>query len=117
MNEKIEKIKSLSGAWMDSYFFPPASDNDISEYEKKNNIIIPESYKKFLLLTNGARIFGSDIYLYGVSGEIKYYLNFDFTEDQIPNQLLILGYYNDKHICYDYRDDIYIFTKKKNMSS
>ena len=24
-----------------------------------------------------------------------------------------MGYYNDKHICYDYRDDIYIFYKEE----
>ena len=113
MKERIEKIKSLSGTWMESYFFPPASDSDISEYEKDNNIIIPESYKEFLLLSNGARIFGSDICLYGVGGDIKYYVNYDFTDGLVPKQLLILGYYNDSHICYDSHDDIFVFYREE----
>ena len=47
MNEKIEQIKSLSGAWMDSYFFPPASDNDISEYEKKIILLSQNHIRNF----------------------------------------------------------------------
>ncbi len=114
MKERIEKIKSLSASsWMESYFFPPASDSEVTEYEKKNNIIIPESYKEFLSLSNGARIFGSDICLYGVCGDIKYYVNYDFTDGLVPKQLLILGYYNDRHICYDSRDDIFIFYREE----
>ena len=112
MKNRIEKIKSLSGSWMESYFYPPASESDISEYEKNKNIVIPKSYKELLLLTNGARIFGADICLYGVSGDIKYYVNYDVTDElvpkEFPKELLILGYYNDKHICYDCRDDIYV---------
>ena len=108
MKSRIEKIKSLSGSWMESYFFPPASESEISEYEKSNNIIIPKSYKEFLMLTNGARIFGSDMCLYGVSGDINHYLNYDFTDGSVPEELLILGDYNDTHICYDNHDDIYV---------
>ena len=108
MKSRIEKIKSLSGSWMESYFFLPASESEISEYEKSNNIIIPKSYKEFLMLTNGARIFGSDMCLYGVSGDINHYLNYDFTDGSVPEELLILGDYNDTHICYDHHDDIYV---------
>ena len=108
MKNRIEIIRSLSGSWMESYFYPPASESDISEYEKNKNIVIPKSYKELLLLTNGARIFGADICLYGVSGDIKHYVNYDLADELVPKELLILGHYNDMLICYDRRDDIYV---------
>lgn len=109
MKERIEKIKSLNGSWMESNFFPPANEEDITKFEKYNDVTIPESYKEFLLLTNGAEIFGGDAYFYGVCGEIEHYINYDFTEGQVPEQLLILGFYNDEHICYDFHDNIFVF--------
>lgn len=113
MKERIEKIKSLSGPWMESVFYSPANEDDISVFEKSNDIIIPESYKEFLMLTNGAILFGGDAFLYGVGGDIKYYVNYDLTDGQVPKQLLILGYYHDRHICYNSHDDIFIFYREE----
>jgi len=35
----------------------PASDSDIFEYERNNNVSLPESYKEFLKISNGAILF------------------------------------------------------------
>jgi len=113
MKDRIEKIKSLSEPFMKSIFYTPANEKNILDFEKSNNIAIPKPYKEFLRLTNGAILFGGDAFLYGVSGDIKYHVNHDFTEGQIPKQLLILGYYRDRHICYDYRYDIFVFYKEE----
>ncbi len=117
MKEKIEKIKSLNMNWMESNFFPSASNENITEFEKENNVIIPNSYKEFLLQTNGAEIFGGDAYFYGVCGKIEHYINYDFTEGQVPEQLMILGFYNDDHVCYDLHDDIFLFYNGEEYDS
>ena len=113
MKERIEKIKSLAKPFMKSTFYSTANEEDILAFEKSNDIIIPESYKEFLMLTNGAILLGGDAFLYGVSGGVKYHVNYDFTGGQVPKQLLILGYYRDRHICYDYRDDIFVFFREE----
>ncbi|MDO5150475.1 MAG: SMI1/KNR4 family protein [Oscillospiraceae bacterium] len=109
MKERIEKIRNLNKRWMESNLYPPANEENITRFEKENGINIPKSYKDFLLLTNGAEIFGGDAYFYGVCGEIGHYINYDITEGQIPKQLLILGFYNDDHVCYDFHDDVFVF--------
>lgn len=111
-NERIEIIKSLTEPFMKSILYPPANEKEISDFEKSNDIIIPKSYKEFLMLTNGAILFGGDAFLYGISGEVKYHINHDFTGGQIPKQFLILGYYRDRHICYDYRDEFFVFYRE-----
>lgn len=113
MQERIEKIKNIVENWMQSDFHTPATDSEISEFEVKMKVKIPESYKEFLRCSNGAILLGGDAFLYGVSRGVKYHVNYDFTGGQVPKQLLILGYYRDRHICYDYRDDIFVFYREE----
>ena len=117
MKDRIEKIKRLAEPFMKSTFYSPANEDDIFAFEKSNDIIIPSSYKDFLMLTNGAILFGGDAFLYGVSGDIKYHVNYDFTGGQVPKQLLILGYYRDRHICYDHLNDIFAFYTDEDYES
>lgn len=99
MYKIIETIKSINGDWQRSIFHEPVSEADIARFEKENNIKIPDSYKEFLLLSNGAELFGGDIFLYGV-GDAKFPVNYDFSEGKVPKELTILGFYNSSHICY-----------------
>lgn len=93
MKDCIEFIKGIQKDWNRSEFFPPASKTAVSEFEKKDNIMIPHSYKEFLYLSNGAHLFGGDIYLYSVNLDEKFKINYDFSEGNVPKELLILGYY------------------------
>ena len=70
---------------------------------------IPESYKEFLRHSNGAKLFGGDVYLYNVNLDDEYKINYDFSEGNVPQELLIVGFYNSRHICYDSRDNSFIF--------
>ncbi len=108
MKDCIEIIKRIQEDWNYSEFFPPASETAVSEFEKKNNIMIPDSYKEFLYLSNGAHLFGGDIYLYNVNLDEKFRINYDFSEGNVPKELLILGYYRSSHICYDSRYNSFI---------
>lgn len=109
MEERIEQIKELDGPWMESEFYSPASEESIKKFEEEKNIIIPESYRKFLNITNGASIFGGDAVFYGVGDGIEFEVNYDFSQGKVPSQLLILGFYNSRHICFDNRNSSYIF--------
>lgn len=42
--------------------YPPASEEDISSWEKENNVVLPESYKNWVLLSNGTFFNGWDVY-------------------------------------------------------
>lgn len=35
----------------------PVSDNEITRFENDNNILLPESYKQFIKISNGATLF------------------------------------------------------------
>lgn len=76
---------------------------------KKNaDVRIPESYKKFLRYSNGAKLFGGGTYLYGVDFDDKFRINYDFSEGEVPNELLLIGFDNSRHICYDLRYNSFI---------
>ena len=60
--DDINKISSILKC--DYGFDPPASSEEISNWEKDNNIRIPEMYKSWLMLTKFARIMGGVIELF-----------------------------------------------------
>ena len=109
MKERIERIKAIQDAWMQSEFASPASDSQIEAFEKTANVVIPESYKEFLRLSNGAELFGGDCELFSVDPNNELKINYDYSDGSVPDELLILGYYNSKHICFDKRYDSFIF--------
>jgi len=109
MKKRIKIINNITDAWMNSEFFSSATDLQISEFEKKMKVKIPESYKEFLRHSNGAKLFGGDVYLYNVNLDNEYKINYDFSEGNVPQELLIVGFYNSRHICYDSRDNTFIF--------
>ena len=114
MKERIERIKAIQDNWMKSEFASPASDSQIETFEKAANVVIPESYKDFLRLSNGAVLFGGDCELFSVDLNDKFRINFDYSDGSVPDELLILGYYNSKHICFDKRYDSFIFYEYEN---
>ncbi len=109
MKERIEHIKAVQDNWMQSEFASPATYSQIEAFEKTANVIIPESYKVFLRLSNGAELFGGDCQLYSADMNVKFRINYDFSDGSVPDELLILGFYNSQHICFDKRYDSFIF--------
>lgn len=57
--EDIQKMCRLLAGNRTSEFAPPATEKQISDWEKTNNITIPPSYKDWLLCTGHAYIYGS----------------------------------------------------------
>jgi hypothetical protein len=109
MQDRIEHIKNINIDWMRSELFSPATDSEIADYEKKMQIAIPESYKEFLRISNGAKLFGGDCFLYSVDLNDKFKINYDFSESNVPKELMIVGFYNSSHICYDARYNSFFF--------
>ena len=60
--EDINKLSSILNC--DYSFDPPASYEEISDWEKDNNVRIPDMYKSWLLLTSFARIMDGRIELF-----------------------------------------------------
>jgi hypothetical protein len=117
MQKRIEQIINNDGDWMHSEFNSPATDSEIAAFEKEMHIIIPESYKAFLRLSNGAKIFGGDSYLYSVDFNDQFKINYDFTEGMVPKELLIIGFYNSCQICYDARYGSFFFYEYEGYDS
>lgn len=68
-----------------SYFNPPASKEEINEWENKNNIIIPEYYKEWLYFSNGSQILANTARFLGIKEMIVNY-------KQIPEDYVIIGH-------------------------
>lgn len=109
MKERIKRLKSIQDDWQSSEFNPPATETQIAEFEENTGISIPNSYKDFLRLSNGAELSGGDCQLYSVDMNDKFRINYDFSEGSVPEGLLILGFYNSQHICFDKRYESFIF--------
>ncbi len=109
MKEGIERLKSIQDDWQSSEFNPPATETQIAEFEENTGISIPNSYKDFLRLSNGAELSGGDCQLYSVNMNDKFRINYDFSDGSVPDELLILGFYNSQHICFDKRYGSFIF--------
>ncbi|MDE6539181.1 MAG: SMI1/KNR4 family protein [Ruminococcus sp.] len=56
--EHIQKMCHLLDEDRKSSFEPPATEKEISDWEKQNGITIPEQYREWLLLTKHAYIYG-----------------------------------------------------------
>lgn len=76
MKERFDKVcnycNQLEDAGYDTYeIFPPVSNNEIVSWEEKNQVILPENLKQWLLLSDG---FGEiqSVTLYGLEGICKY---------------------------------------------
>ncbi|MFE9944939.1 SMI1/KNR4 family protein [Bacillus velezensis] len=98
------KILGNEGAPLETEctFFKGATDLEIESFEKKIKVSLPEDYKSFLKLHNGARIFDLLIYGENVGGglhilnleEIEKYMQNGFLEPQfIPVAHLLDGFY------------------------
>ena len=57
-----------------SWFLAPASESEISKWECKNNVSIPESYKEWLMFSNGSQIINNTAHFFGLKQiAINYY--------------------------------------------
>ena len=56
--EDIQKMCRFLSKKYTSEFEPPATEKELSDWEKQNGITIPEQYREWLLLTRYAYIYG-----------------------------------------------------------
>ena len=71
MLKRVVQIKKLDADWMHSEFYPAASDAEIADFEQRMQIAIPESYKAFLRIANGAaRECGGRVQISGFCGAV-----------------------------------------------
>ncbi|MDE6761171.1 MAG: SMI1/KNR4 family protein [Lachnospiraceae bacterium] len=76
MQERFKIISDycnqLEDAGYDTYkIFPPISRDEIENWEKENQVILPKGYKKWLLLSDGFDRIGNNV-LYPLEGICKY---------------------------------------------
>ena len=114
MLKRVEQIKKLDADWMHSEFYPAASDAEIADFEQRMQIAIPESYKAFLRIANGASLFGGDCILYSADCGGRCKIGDDLSEGNVPKALLIVGIYHTQHICYDERYGSFFFYEYKD---
>lgn len=67
-----------------SWFLAPASESEISKWECENNVSIPESYKEWLMFSNGSQIINNTAYFFGLKQIAIYY-------EHIPNDYIVIG--------------------------
>ena len=117
MQERIDRIKKIKDDWMQSELSPPATDAEISGFETTMQITIPESYKAFLRLSNGAVLFGGDCCLYSVNPHDELMINYDLSDGKVPEELMIVGFYHSQHICYDAGENAFFFYEYEDYNS
>jgi len=101
-NNNVIQVQNEEGHLFDAKctFHPPASEEDILNFERQSGFILPPDYKTFLKITNGCRLFddihyGGEIELYSLEQIIDYNEHYDQYE----------GCYD---IAYIYQDNIVI---------
>ena len=115
-----------SQAWL-HIIFPGITETEISQYERNNQIHIPDTYKKFLKKANGIDIFSSSLYLFGIrsgynrSGDL--WQPFDLRvpntivrSDKYSDDLFIIGGYKSGdgyYLCLNQKTDVVSFTPRK----
>lgn len=64
MNNPMYEIYKLYSESEDEETFPPATAEQIENWERIHNAVLPEEYKEFLLLSDGLRsyIFGGELF-------------------------------------------------------
>jgi hypothetical protein len=70
LTEQITEIVKLCEQLANKHYFsfnPPATENDIADWETKNNTKIPEDYKNWLRFSNGSNISSASTEFYGIN--------------------------------------------------
>lgn len=114
IKEYYDEIKKIDGDWEISEFFQPATKEQIFRFEQEKGIKIPDSYKEWLFLSNGAHLFGRTTYLYGVDVSTDFTIGYDFSKGMVPEEYIILGFFGTKHICYSQKINNFFFYEYQN---
>ena len=68
INEKLKTIIAQLIGQGEMLFFESATEEQISEFEKKHDIILPAQYREWLLVSDGCMLFlPAGVQLYGVA--------------------------------------------------
>lgn len=98
--EKINEITDTDEFAME--FSPPASIEQIVEFEKMNNLTLPEQYKQFLCFADGCCLFNTAVQFYGIAH--KPFVRTDF--DGVNEGYFIIGKFGfGDPICFTAHND------------
>ena len=95
--EEISEIVKLIPAIMSKYgensvkFYNPVSEQEVLEWEKKNNITLPVHIKSLVEFSNGFDINADHIF------NIE---KFIVTHPDLPNDSVIIGIVNEESLCF-----------------
>lgn len=87
LTEEIKEIVRLCQELNDRYysnFDPPETEEAITDWEQKNGILIPESYKDWLRFSGYSEILNELAIFHGVGGMIA-------TYEYLPEDLVYIG--------------------------
>lgn len=84
-------IQDVGGSLLETklIFNPPATEHEINQFFNEININVPNDFKSFLLLHNGARIF-TEIRLFGLEDIYRLYIQHDY-KSMLPEGWLPIG--------------------------
>ncbi len=117
MQEYFYQLKEIDEDFKKSEFFPSATDEQINNFEKEQNIQIPESYKQWLRLSNGGYLFGGYVHLYGIENHPQPSVGNDFSAGKVPKEYQILGYMESEHICFNQENKKFFFYEYSKQSA
>ena len=87
LTSNIEQIKELALALHEKrkfVFNTPASLSEIKEWEKKNDLVLPESYIDWLIFSNGSVLRGTVAEIYELN-------KIDAKSEYFPDDYVIIG--------------------------
>lgn len=90
LTNKIKSIVRSSQNLKESYYFnfsDPATEEELHDWEMKNNLTIPESYKDWLRFSNGSVIANEFAHFYGTK-------MMSDKNDYLPEDYVLIGEIN-----------------------
>lgn len=90
LTEEIKSIVHTSQQLKDSYYFnfgDPATEEEINDWEVRNNLVIPESYKDWLRFSNGSIIANDYAHFYGTK-------MINAKSEYLPEDYVLIGELN-----------------------
>lgn len=83
-----------------TYFDAPVSEEEMTEWEERNGVIIPELYKEWLRFSGKCQIAGNTAAFWGPS---------EFHSDYVPSDMVVIGeiFGDGEMVCFSKNEDVF----------